>query len=243
MEGLDGFTLKKLLSEKYNVPVFMENITKLSALGEKRFGAGRTCHDLVFLEISTGVGAGILIQDELHRGCCGAAGEVGFSIAGKENINYPMGNKGFFEKNASIDGIAERASQRLNSGEHSAVLKFAADSSQVTADAVCRAALNGDGLALSVIEDTVKMYTVLLQNIILILNPEIILIGGDICNLPEIEGLFLQPLRNHLKNILPFNPPKIIEASLGRDAGIIGACFMATESLLLGMYPYRIEKI
>jgi predicted NBD/HSP70 family sugar kinase len=121
IETLKGSEVKKALSEKYGVPVFIENITKLSALGEKRFGAGRAHHDIVFFEVSTGIGAGIIIQNNLHRGSGGAAGEVGFSIIGTENISYPLSHTGFFERFASVDSIAEKAVKRLQSGERSIV--------------------------------------------------------------------------------------------------------------------------
>jgi len=244
IQSLKGSEVKKVLSETYHVPVFIENITKLSALGEKRFGAGRSHQDIVFFEVSTGIGAGVIIQNSLHRGFRGAAGEVGFSIIGTENIGYPLSNTGFFERFASVDSIAEKASRRIAAGERSILTEYVSDSeNSLTAEAVCMAALRGDSLACSVIEETVKMYTVLLQNIILILDPEIVLIGGDICNLPEMEKLFLKPIRQYIERIVPFTPPQIIEASLGGDAGIIGAAYMATESLLLGMYPYKIEQV
>jgi len=106
---------------------------------------------------------------------------------------------------------------------------------------VCEAAINGDKLAETVIEEMVKYLSIGIINLILILNPQIIVLGGDICNLPHVSELILERIIEKVKRSLPFNTPEIKLSSLGEDACIIGASFMAVEYLILGEFPYRID--
>ncbi|MBA7518011.1 hypothetical protein ES705_10076 [subsurface metagenome] len=76
----------------------------------------------------------------------------------------------------------------------------------------------------------------------MILNPQIIILSGDICTLPEVNNLFIDPLKDIAKKVIPFKLPEIKLSLLGKDGGIIGACFYAIDSLLTKDFPYRIKK-
>ena len=82
--------------------------------------------------------------------------------------------------------------------------------------------------------------SIIILNLVLILNPEIIVIGGDILELPEVEKLFIEPINQILKNILPFRTPVIKKASLGVDAGVLGCSIFAISNILGTLYPYKI---
>ena len=85
------------------------------------------------------------------------------------------------------------------------------------------------------------MSTLGIINLILILNPQIIVLEGDICNLPEVHKLFINPIRVLVDESIPFEIPEIKLSSLGEDAGVVGASFLVIESLLLGEFPYTID--
>ncbi|MBA7598507.1 hypothetical protein ES703_05525 [subsurface metagenome] len=70
----------------------------------------------------------------------------------------------------------------------------------------------------------------------------IIVLGGDICNLPEVNRLFLEPIKEKIRDSMPFEIPEIELSLLGEDAGIVGASFQAIESLLTNKFPYKIEQ-
>jgi len=76
----------------------------------------------------------------------------------------------------------------------------------------------------------------------LIQNPQIIILGGNICNLPKVNKLFVNPIIENVRGSVPLKIPKITLSSLGEDAGVVGASFYAIESLLMGEFPYKIEK-
>ena len=79
-------------------------------------------------------------------------------------------------------------------------------------------------------------------NLILILDPQIAFLGGDITKLPYVDRLFLKPIIKKVKSSIPFRTPEIKLSSLGENAGIIGACYMAIESIVSEVFPYKIER-
>ncbi|MBA7585436.1 hypothetical protein ES708_27415 [subsurface metagenome] len=107
---------------------------------------------------------------------------------------------------------------------------------------VCEAATRGDELANDIITEMVDFLSIGIINLILIQNPQIIVLGGDICNLPEVNRLFLEPTKEKIRDSMPFGIPEIELSLLGEDAGIVGASFQAIESLLMNKFPYKIEQ-
>jgi len=107
---------------------------------------------------------------------------------------------------------------------------------------VCEEAIKGDELANNIITEMVNFLSVGIINLILILNPQIIVLGGDICNLPEVNKLFMKPIIERIKDPIPFKTPQIKLSSLGEDAGIIGASYLAVESIITAKFPYKIKQ-
>ena len=116
------------------------------------------------------------------------------------------------------------------------------DPEQISASIVCEAATKGDLIARQIIDRTVEYLSIGIINLILILNPQIIVLGGDICRLPGLEEQFIEPIRRNASRIVPFEMPRITATSLGEDAGILGATFLAIESLLLSHFPYKLSQ-
>jgi predicted NBD/HSP70 family sugar kinase len=241
-DNLRGINLRKILSERFDIPIFVENVVKLSALGEKHYGQGRNHTDIVFIEVSNGIGAGIIVDNHLVRGMNGSAGEIGLSIIGRDNLRYKMTSKGYLEKNASVEAIVEKAQDEVAGGDGSLLADAAGnDPSKLTPSAVCAAASGGNETAKRIINEITESLSLVTVNLILILNPQIIVFGGDLCSLPGVERLFLDPIREAVSDSIPFCVPTITMSSLRENAGVVGASFLAIESLLLGEFPYAID--
>jgi len=235
--------LKDSITGKFNIPVFIDNNVNLAALAEKNYGEGKSFTDVVFVEISNGIGAGIIIDSHLLRGSHGSAGEIGFTIINSENLGFKAKNKGFLEKFASVRSIKKKAIEAISKGRKTSIVDIVKnDINKIEPSVVCRAAIAGDMLANEIIEEMVKFLSIAIINLILILNPQIIILGGDICNLPEVNKLFVKPITNLVEEAVPFKIPYIRLSLLGEDAGIIGASMMAMEAFLLGEFPYKIEQ-
>ena len=240
--SLRDVNLKERLGEYFDVPVYVENIARLSALGEKNHGEGMEYKDIVFIEVSNGIGAGIIIDNHLMKGTSGSAGEIGLSIINTENLGFNVNNEGYLEKNASVEAITEKAARELRHGSQTLISDYIEDDiNNLTPSVVCQAALNKDEVAQKIISEIVEVLSIVTLNLILIINPQIIVFGGDICNLPEVKKLFIDPIRQNVAKSIPLELPKIKLSSLGENAGVVGASFLAIESLLLGEFPYSID--
>ena len=235
--------LKEILGSEFNIPVYIENDVNLSALGEKHYGEGKKFKDFIFIEISNGIGAGIIIDNYLFRGSIGSAGEIGFTIVNIENLGFKVKNKGFLEKFASVESIKKKAIREIRNGRKTIITEMVKnDIEKIEPYMVCEAATRGDELANDIITEMVDFLSIGIINLILIQNPQIIVLGGDICNLPEVNRLFLEPTKEKIRDSMPFGIPEIELSLLGEDAGIVGASFQAIESLLMNKFPYKIEQ-
>jgi len=238
-----GLNLKEILGSEFNTTIYVENDVNLSALGEKHYGEGKNFKDFIFVEISNGIGAGIVIDNHLFRGSLGTAGEVGFTIINVDNLGFKAKNKGFLEKFASVESIKKKAIGEIRNGRKTIITEMVKNNiEKIEPYMVCKAAISGDELANEIITEMVNFLSIGIINLILIQNPQIIVVGGDICNLPEVNRLFLEPIIEKIRSSIPFKIPTIKLSLLGEDAGVVGASFQAVESLLISKFPYKIEQ-
>mgnify|MGYP006290469919 FL=1 len=240
-ENLEKIDIKALLSEEFDVPVYIENISNLSAIGESSCGHGRNYDNLIFLEISNGIGAGIISRNTLLRGRSGYAGEIGYSLPGTDYLGNFKQRKGPLERVASIDSIVSDFKNEVRLGADTLLVSSLEEVDAVTGPMIFDAARRGDHLAGRIIDRAVKHVAVCVVNLVVTLDPEIIFIGGDLYHMPGVMPLFIEPLLGYVKDTMPFQPPFIQLSSLGENAGILGASYMAIETLLTGKYPYRVE--
>ncbi len=236
-----GLNLKEIFSKYFKMKIFVENAKDMSAIGEKYLGGSKDYKNFVNLEIGEGIGAGIIIDDQLYKGSCFSAGQVGFIIENKNDLYSTYKIKGFMEKSASPNTLKRDIIKIIESGKKTLVSEIVGnDLNKISPSTVCEAAILGDKAAIKIIKNTVENLAIIVLNLTLILNPEIIVIGGDIVELPEVKKLFIDPIKGFIKNIVPFKLPIIKTASLGVDAGLLGCSVFAINNILGTQYPYKI---
>jgi predicted NBD/HSP70 family sugar kinase len=239
---LSRINMKEHLGNRYQVPIYIENGVRLAALGEKFYGEGRGLKDIVFVEVSNGIGAGIILDNHLLRGCNGSAGEIGLSILEKSALDFRIKNKGFLEKTASVESLAEQAVAAIADGHTTCMAEMVDhDTSQITPSVVCQAAIKGDRIAGRIISDVITYLSLAIINLILLIDPQVVVLGGELCSLPSVSALFVDPIRAHVRKSLPIHTPNISLSALGEDAGVVGASTYAVNSLLIGEFPYMLE--
>ncbi len=239
-ENIEHVDLHSILSEHFNVPVYIDNISKLSAIGENNYGTGKKHSNIIFLEIGNGIGAGIISNNSLLRGHSGYAGEIGYSLVNKDELESVHLRKGALEMSASIDSMVYDLKKELFFGAESVLTGNEADIDSIEATQLFEAAVQNDTLCMKIIERAVRNLSTCVVNMIFTLDPEIIYIGGDVYHMPGVDKLIIEPMREIITQALPFDPPIIQLSSLGEDAGIIGAVYLAIETLLTGKYPFQI---
>jgi len=215
--GWRNLPLKQRLQEALDLPVFIENSVNLIALGESWRGAGQGLRNLLCLQLGDGIGAGLILNGQLYRGSHYAAGEVGYIIPNERYLGQTYDNYGCLEGLAGSSGIVQRAWQRLQTGQPSILAQTELNS--LTVEQVLAAASAGDALAQAVVQETVDYLSIALANMACIIDPDRIIIGGD---LAEFGELFIEPIRARLAGLIPVIPD-IQLSDLGLDAAVLGA--------------------
>jgi len=220
-----NFPLADEVSRIYGVRVRVDNDANAAALAESLWGAGRGYRNLFFTIVGTGVGTGILIDGNIYYGRTGAAGEGGHTTIDYKGPRCGCGKYGCVEALIAGPAIARRA--RANIEAHAAagasILELAGGAlDQITSETVGKAYLNGDPLAREVLLETVELLSIWLGNMIDLLDPEVIIMGGGV-------SAMLRPFYPEVRDRLPrwcvnsrCQEVPIVPANYGNEAGIAG---------------------
>jgi glucokinase len=190
--GWRDVPFKALLREAFGLPAWIEMDANAAALGEAWLGAGAGVQDFIYVVVGTGVGAGILSRGEVLRGWRGTAGEFGHTVIDPNGPLCNCGGYGCLESLASGPAVAQRASAALQRGAPSRMAASAVEG-RVTTAQVFEAARMGDALACEVVSDTVRWLAVGLTNLVHLLNPRAIALGGGVA--AGGADLLIEPLR------------------------------------------------
>jgi glucokinase len=223
---LDGYRLADALRAELGWPVLLENDANAAAVGEMWLGAGRGCRTIICVTLGTGVGGGIILDGKLWRGVDGSAGEIGHTTVDPfSGLRCKCGNTGCLEVFASATAIVRMARERLPKHPRSILSE-----DQLTAQRIYDAGKSGDELALGVLK-TMGMYLGIgLANIVNLLNPDVIVIGGGVANGWQ---LFEKSMHEEVKQRafpLPVSRLRIVPAKCGDDAGLLGAAHLALSA-------------
>ncbi len=209
--------LGDLLKQAFDLPVWIEMDANAAAIGESWMGYGAGVDFFINLIIGTGVGCGILVHDEVLHGYRGTAGEFGHMIVDPNGPLCNCGGHGCLESLVSGPAIAARAAQVMS---HSGK-----PTDELSAKFVFEAARQGDAGARQVVSETVNYLSIGITNLIHLLNPQVITIGGGV----GVGGadLLMEPLRAAVKqrvgSWVDMQGTHILTAKLGEEAGLLGA--------------------
>jgi glucokinase len=227
--GWDRFPLRRELEAKTAAPLVLDSDRSACVVGEQWCGAAKGKRDVVFLAVGTGIGAGILSGGRLVRGSGDIAGAVGwFALDPRFRNEYAA--MGCFEAEASGGSIGRKARELLDSGEPSLLLSLAKGKrEQVTARTVVEAARKGDLVSRHILDAAVIYLAMGIANIVSILNPEMIILGGGLF---QAADLLLEPVRREFRKWaqpLAARTVRIEPSALGEDAGLYGAAKLAWD--------------
>jgi glucokinase len=214
----------------------MDNDANVQALGEWRYGAGRGFDEMLFVNVGTGIGGGVITGGKLHRGRHGLAGEVGHTVVQPDGPVCTCGKRGCVEIMAAGPAIGRTGREALAAHpERGAILRRLAggELGRVTSELVFRAAEEGDGLALEVLASACRYLGIGIANAAAIVDPEIVVVDGGVA---KAGDLFFRPLQEAARNHdAPLDPDmlNIVPGTLGDDANILGAVALAEQELRL----------
>jgi glucokinase len=229
IQGWDKFPLAKWIEQIVGLPAVLGNDADVAGLAEALFGAGKGLSPIFYITIGSGIGGGLIINGDIYRGAGRGAAEIGHTTF--------FNGEGFLtlESVASGWGIAQCARELLPEyGKRSLVLKLAdADPQRITADIIAKAARKGDRFAMTRLKDTLDYLAEGICNMIALLCPQRIVIGGGVSLMGK--KLFLQPLRKLVAERV-FKPfakcYQIVPAALGEEVVVHGALALARKRLV-----------
>jgi glucokinase len=220
----NNLPLKKLIQEQFNVPVAIGNDANLAALGEWRFGAGIGHRHLVYITVSTGIGGGVIIDNQLLLGVRGLAAELGHITVIPDGPLCGCGQRGHLEAVTSGPAIARWVEQEISQGIPSSM----AAKRPITAKEVSRAASQGDDLAQAALARGGTYLGIAIADYLHVFNPSMVIIGGGVSQSGEA---FIGPLRTamseHVLSKKYLDNLTLTTAALGDDVGLMGALALA----------------
>ncbi|MFN8589002.1 MAG: ROK family transcriptional regulator [Candidatus Eisenbacteria bacterium] len=215
------------LSERFGVPVMVDNDANLGALAEHWWGAGRGVHHFAYVKVGTGVGSGHVIGGELYRGATGFAGEIGHLSIDPNGEPCICGLRGCLAMHVGSPALVKRANNLLGEYPGSVLAKR-----DITMAAIEQAALAGDALAVRVTREAAEYLGIAVAGMLNLMNPSVVVVGGGIT---ELGDRFLEPLRETVRlrtRVSTSAGHTILMSELGPQTVAVGAASLVLKEAL-----------
>lgn len=223
--------ISSILSKKLNHTVYIDNDTRAMTYGEYMKGAVDGQKNVIFVNISWGLGIGIIIDGKPFYGKSGFSGEFGHFPAFDNEIICHCGKKGCLETETSGLAIYRTVLERINNGESSILTDQIKDLSKLTLSDIINATNQEDTLCIEIVEEVSAKLGKYIAGLINIFNPELVIIGGQVA---DTGGFIMLPLRSAIRkySLNLVNKDSQIEISkLKNKAGVYGACLLGRNRL------------
>ena len=215
LRGWDDAPVAQVMSKRLGVPVFVDNDANLGALAESRVGAARLYQDSVYVRVSHGTGAGVVLSGRLHRGFAGTAGEIGHVQVDAGGVVCLCGSRGCLNTVVGAPALIE-------------VLR--ASRGPLTLRDIVTLAVDGDPGCRQVVEDAGSAVGAVVAGLAIAVNPQCVVVGGELAETGEV---LLAPMREAIRRRVPLNhiaPLEVVGAELGPQAEVIGALLLVLEN-------------
>jgi glucokinase len=226
IKNWEGSNLRKAFSDKYHLPVTVVNDANCVALGEKWVGSAKDVNNVIVLTIGTGLGGGIIVNNQILLGQFGFAGEIGHFSINNQGLPCTCGNAGCFEQYASMTALVKLATAYYKATDPDYLLNHL-----MNGKTIFEAVANGDSGMLQIVNAWIHSIATGIVSLVHIFNPELVVIGGGVSTQEE---LFISKLRAEVKqHVMPNfrNNLKLNAATLGNNAGLVGAVYYLLAGL------------
>lgn len=236
MPGWNGFDVRRRFEQRFDAPVWVDNDVNLLALSE-RFHRKDQPIDLIYCKVGTGIGAGLLSRGRIHRGANGAAGDIGHVRVSDSTTPCRCGKVGCLEAEAGGWAIVRDAEKAIAGGATGTLAALSERGEPITPEAVAVAAMDGDGLAISLIQRSARLVGEAIAALVNMFNPGVIVVGGAVSAAGEI---YLAEIRQRVYELsLPLATRDLsIVRSLGDEKEPLrGGAELAIEQLFDATFP------
>ena len=228
LPGWENLPVREMLSRRIKAPLYLENDANAAALGEKWMGAARDVRDFCFITLGTGVGGGLVLDGKIWHGADGMAGEVGHMTIDPKGPPCGCGNRGCLEMYASTKALQRMIRQALSSGKKSRFFS-GIHGKEISGEAIHQAAKGGDRVSREAFARMGSALGIGVASLINLLNLEKVVFGGG---LAAAWKFFSPALRGEVRSrafAAPARRVRIVRASAGEDAGVLGAAYIAWQ--------------
>lgn len=235
--GWDDFPLQDYFAEKLAIPCIIDNNANAAALAEVARGAGTGERSVFYVGLGRGIGGGMVVNGTIYHGATCTAGEIGHLIVNADGPRCSCGGSGHLEAYASTRAIVQTmiglsveypetatAIRRVTGGR----------AERITTEQVFLLASEGDPVAREIIAKAQYHLGIMLANIVHIMNPGIIILGGPVAQAAHADAMFIAPLREQIQALcLPAASQslRVVQGSLGSEASLVGAVTLALQDL------------
>lgn len=225
--GFKDVPIRKYIREHIDKPVYVANDANAAAYGEFVAGAAKGACDAVCITLGTGVGAGVIIDGKIFTGRNLAGTEIGHMVIEADGPQCTCGRKGCFEVFSSATGLINMTKQAIAENPGSVLAKYEKDDGKVSARHAFMAMREGDSAGKAVVDKYIKYLAAGITNVINIFQPDILCIGGGVCNEGDpLMKPMVELVKKEVYTRMLDKNTEITVAKLGNDAGIIGAAFL-----------------
>jgi len=229
---IDDLSLEEVFRNRYHLPVFTGNDSRVMALGEQAFGAARNKKDVLCINICDGIGMGIIVNGKIYEGKSGFAGELGHINVVDDGILCTCGKKGCLETVASGTAIIQQAKDGIASGQQSIISELVNDNLEdIHVSTIIEALGNGDVFAIDLISQAGAYLGKGIAGLIHIFNPETVIIGGKVS---EAKHFLLDPIQQSMNKYSIHRikqDTEIITSSLEGKVKLLGNVAMVMNTL------------
>ncbi len=230
LEVMDGVNAGERLAATFGMPAWVANDAFCATLAELRYGAGRGVQNLLLLTLGTGVGGGVVLDNKVRRGPRQLMGEIGHMTIAPGGRRCGCGSFGCLEAMAAKQAMIDMTVERLQSGRPSLIDELTGgDDNAITPRVIAQAAQQGDKVARRVVDQTGHYIGLAICNAILLVDPDLVLIGGGIAATGELLFDAIRRTVKHVGIFAQFDVNKIVPAALGNHAGTYGAGALVWE--------------
>jgi len=237
MPGWDRYPIRTSLENMWGCPVTLNNDAELGALGEWAYGAGRGEKNIAYIKVGSGIGAGLILNQQIYGGTTGAAGEIGHLTIDENGPLCNCGNHGCLEAFAGGHAIASQGQLLVQSGKRTLLAELPLE--KITVYEVAEAARRGDLPAQEILRRAGTFIGIAIAGLINLFNPSIVIIGGGVA---QIGDIITTPIRQAVRERAMHaseQSVRITTGMLGRRSLLIGAIVQAIN---VAIHKFADEK-
>lgn len=231
LSGFKSYPFKDNIQNYFHTPVIIDNDVNAQAFGEFKFGGGKGQNDMIFLTLSTGIGAGIILDKKIFRGQTGTAGECGHTIIDiNSDIQCTCGNYGCWMALAGGISLPKLFKKKQSSGVATTLnLDWNFNYSQVDGKFIKKGLDSEDPISVAIVNNCADYNGIGIYNLFQTFNPSMIMLGGGLMNWGTVFYERIKEKFYAMTKDMLHDPVDIIPSTLGPDSGMIGAAALALE--------------